>query len=153
MQTPLEEKLHELAGKINIAAFSIAALMFIVLNLVHWSWAFGEYDFTLSWHTLLQEVRFLMGALVVIIVAVPEGLPLSVTLALAFSMKTMAQENNLVKKMHACETIGSVNVIFTDKTGTLTQNRMTVVDKCVAPEKSTMLNIIGALNSTAEWPE
>ena len=151
MQTPLEEKLHELAGKINIAAFSIAALMFIVLNLVHWSWAFGEYDFTLSWQTLLQEVRFLMGALVVIIVAVPEGLPLSVTLALAFSMKTMARENNLVKKMHACETIGSVNVIFTDKTGTLTQNRMTVVDKCVAPEKSTMLNIIGALNSTAEW--
>ena len=126
-KTPLEEKLEELAGKINITAFSIATLMFIILNLVHWNFAFGTHEFTLSWDMLLTEIQFLMGAVVVIIVAVPEGLPLSVTLALAFSMKTMAKENNLVKKMHACETIGAVNVIFTDKTGTLTQNSMTVV--------------------------
>lgn len=149
--TPLEEKLHELAGKINIAAFSIAGLMFIILNLVHWNWAFGSHEWSWSWGTLLQEVQFLMGAVVVIIVAVPEGLPLSVTLALAFSMKTMAKENNLVKKMHACETIGAVNVIFSDKTGTLTQNCMTVVDMDVTEEDAVMLDMIGALNSTANW--
>ena len=150
-RTPLEEKLNELAGKINIAAFTVASLMFVILNLVHWDWAFGSHPFVLSWATLLQEVQFLMSSVVVIIVAVPEGLPLSVTLALAFSMKTMAKENNLVKKMHACETIGAVNVIFTDKTGTLTQNCMTVVEKDVVRGNGEMMNVIGALNSTAEW--
>lgn len=150
-KTPLEEKLDELAGKINIAAFTIAGVMFIILNLVHWNFAFGESAFTLSWDTLLTEVQFLMGAVVVIIVAVPEGLPLSVTLALAFSMKTMAKENNLVKKMHACETIGSVNVIFSDKTGTLTQNCMTVVEIDVKDDNIDKLNLVGALNSTANW--
>lgn len=150
-KTPLEEKLDELAGKINIAAFTVASLMFIILNLVHWDFAFGDNTFTWSLATLLTEVQFLMGAVVVIIVAVPEGLPLSVTLALAFSMKTMAKEKNLVKKMHACETIGAVNVIFSDKTGTLTQNCMTVVDVDVNDEHKDMLNIIGAINSTANW--
>ena len=150
-KTPLEEKLDELAGKINIAAFTVASLMFIILNLVHWDFALGDNVFSWSWNTVLTEVQFLMGAVVVIIVAVPEGLPLSVTLALAFSMKTMANEKNLVKKMHACETIGAVNVIFSDKTGTLTQNCMTVVDVDVKDENREMLNIIGAINSTANW--
>ena len=150
-KTPLEEKLDELAGKINIAAFTVAVLMFIILNLVHWDWAFGSHEWSWSWDMLLEEVQFLMGAVVVIIVAVPEGLPLSVTLALAFSMKTMAKENNLVKKMHACETIGAVNVIFSDKTGTLTQNCMTVVDKDVTDENAQLLDVVGALNSTANW--
>lgn len=152
-QTPLEEKLSELAGKINVAAFVIASTMFVILNLVHWDWAFGHSEFTLSAQTILQEVQFLMGAVVVVIVAVPEGLPLSVTLALAFSMKTMARENNLVKKMHACETIGAVNVIFTDKTGTLTQNRMTVVGMSADDEERDMLDMIGAVCSTANWSE
>lgn len=146
-KTPLEEQLDGLAEKINVAAFTVASVMFIILNVVHWM---GN-DFSWTWDMLLTEVRFLMGAVVVIIVAVPEGLPLSVTLALAFSMKTMAKENNLVKKMHACETIGAVNVIFTDKTGTLTQNCMTVVDTDLKPENKDLLNVIGALNSTANW--
>lgn len=150
-KTPLEEKLDELAKNINIAAFTVASLMFIILNLVHWDFALGDNVFSWSWDTVLTEVQFLMGAVVVIIVAVPEGLPLSVTLALAFSMKTMANEKNLVKKMHACETIGAVNVIFSDKTGTLTQNCMTVVDVDVKDENREMLNIIGAINSTANW--
>lgn len=145
-KTPLEEKLDELASKISIAAFIIAILMFMILNITHWS--NNEFTWTLS--TLLTEIKFLMSAVVVIIVAVPEGLPLSVTLALAFSMKTMAKENNLVKKMHACETIGSVNVIFTDKTGTLTQNQMTVVETDVFRENIELFDIIGVLNSTAE---
>lgn len=146
-KTPLEEQLDGLAAKINVAAFTVAGIMFVILNVMHWT---GN-DFSWTWDTLLTEVRFLMGAVVVIIVAVPEGLPLSVTLALAFSMKTMAKENNLVKKMHACETIGAVNVIFSDKTGTLTQNSMTVVDADVKADNKEMLNIIGALNSTANW--
>ncbi len=150
-QTPLEEKLHELAGKINIAAFTVSTLMFVILNVIHWDFGLGDHPFTWSLETLLQEAQFLMSAVVVIIVAVPEGLPLSVTLALAFSMKTMARENNLVKKMHACETIGAVNIIFTDKTGTLTQNCMTVVETEVAEEKKETFDIIGALNSTAQW--
>lgn len=150
-KTPLEEKLEELAQKINVAAFTVAGLMFVVLNLVHWDFAFGDEPFVWSWDMFLQEVQFLMGAVVVIIVAVPEGLPLSVTLALAFSMKTMAKEHNLIKKMHACETIGAVNVIFTDKTGTLTQNVMTVVDTDVQETDKAMLEVVGALNSTANW--
>ncbi len=150
-QTPLEEQLDALAGKISTAAFLVAGAMFIILNLVHWNFAFGDHSFSWSLDMLMSEVQFLMGAIVVIIVAVPEGLPLSVTLALAFSMKTMAKENNLVKKMHACETIGAVNVIFTDKTGTLTQNSMTVVDKDVKPENEAVMNMIGAVNSTANW--
>lgn len=149
--TPLEEKLGELAHKINIIAFGIAAVMFIMLNLAHWDFAFGEAHFAWDMELLKSEIMFLMGAVVVVIVAVPEGLPLSVTLALAFSMKTMARENNLVKKMHACETIGAVNVIFTDKTGTLTQNRMRVVDESVVEGKMEAFRIVGALNSTAEF--
>ncbi len=150
-KTPLEEKLEELAKKITIAAFTIAGLMFIILNLMHWDFAFGDYQFTWTIDTLMKEIQFLMGAVVIIIVAVPEGLPLSVTLSLAASMKTMAKENNLVKKMHASETIGAVNVIFTDKTGTLTQNMMTVVEMDVLPEKVEEFELIGALNSTANW--
>lgn len=147
-QTPLEQQLNGLAKKINVAAFTVASLMFIILNLMHWV----SYDGAPGWEEIiLTEVRFLMGAVVVVIVAVPEGLPLSVTMALAFSMKTMAKENNLVKKMHACETIGAVNVIFTDKTGTLTQNSMTVVDVDVMPEHQDMLEVIGAINATAQW--
>lgn len=150
-KTPLEEKLDELAGKINIAAFTVASVMFVILNLMHWDFAFGSHVFEWSLDMALREVQFLMAAVVVIIVAVPEGLPLSVTLALAFSMKTMAKENNLVKKMHACETIGAVNVIFSDKTGTLTQNSMTVVDTNLQVENKEIFDVIGALNSTANW--
>ena len=150
-QTPLQIKLEELAGKISIAAFVIATTMFVVLNLMHWDFAFGSHHFEWTIATLTKELAFLMSAIVVIIVAVPEGLPLSVTLALAFSMKTMARENNLVKKMHACETVGAVNVIFTDKTGTLTQNSMTVVDRDVKDDDKEIMDIIGAINSTANW--
>lgn len=150
-KTPLEVSLNALAEKINIAAFVIAGLMMLILNLMHWKWGLGSHAFSWTWETLLTEVRFLMESVVVIIVAVPEGLPLAVTLSLAFSMKTMARENNLVRKMHACETIGAVNVIFTDKTGTLTQNRMSVVDIDTKPENEELFKFVGAINSTANW--
>ena len=147
-RTPLEEKLDELASKISNIAFFVAGLMFVMFNVLHW---LRGAEFAWNLELLLTEIEFLMGAVVIVIVAVPEGLPLSVTMALAFSMKTMAKENNLVKKMHACETIGAVNVIFTDKTGTLTQNCMTVVEKCVKKEDEDLFNIIGAINSTANF--
>lgn len=146
--TPLQQQLNGLAKRINVIAFVIAGLMFLILNLVHWI----PYEGAAGWEEiLLTEVRFLMSAVVVVIVAVPEGLPLSVTMALAFSMKTMARENNLVKKMHACETVGAVDVIFTDKTGTLTQNSMTVVEADIVEGCEETLALVGALNSTANW--
>lgn len=150
-KTPLEVSLNALAEKINVAGFVVSGLMILILNLMHWDFGFGDVPFQWTWDTLFTEVRFLMEAVVVIIVAVPEGLPLAVTLALAFSMKTMAKEHNLVRKMHACETIGAVNLIFTDKTGTLTQNRMSVVDVDVKDENRTYLDFVGAINSSANW--
>lgn len=68
-----------------------------------------------------------MLSITIIVVAVPEGLPLAVTISLAFSVKKMVEENNLVKRLACCETMGSAHVICTDKTGTLTQNKMSVV--------------------------
>lgn len=151
-KTPLERMLALLAKKISVVGFSVAAIMFVVLNITHWDFALGTNKFSLlSLDTFYTELQFFMGAVVVIIVSVPEGLPLSVALALSFSMKTMAKEKNLVKKMHACETIGAVNVIFTDKTGTLTQNVMKVVDVDVLNENIDKFHLIGALNSTANW--
>lgn len=148
-KTPLEVQLDGLANKITTASFIVAGAMLVILNIMHY--AIGDNSFMWNLDTLLTEVKFLMAAVVVIIVAVPEGLPLSVTLALAFSMKTMAKENNLVKKMHACETIGAVNIIFSDKTGTLTQNSMSVVDCDVDANNKELLSVIGALNNSANW--
>ena len=71
-------------------------------------------------------LQTLMIAVTLIVVAVPEGLPMAVTLSLAYSMRRMLRTNNLVRKMHACETMGATTVICTDKTGTLTQNQMSV---------------------------
>ncbi|GIW73145.1 MAG: hypothetical protein KatS3mg102_2687 [Planctomycetota bacterium] len=84
-----------------------------------------------------QLLRYFMVAVVIIVVAVPEGLPMSVTLSLAYSMRRLAAANNLVRRMHACETIGAATVILTDKTGTLTLNRMRVVQAWVAGREST----------------
>ena len=78
--------------------------------------------------TVNDLLQFVMIAVALIVVAVPEGLPMAVTLALAYSMKRMARANNLIRKMHACETLGSTTLILTDKTGTLTKNEMTVVN-------------------------
>ena len=82
-----------------------------------------------GWSDLLSHtLRTLMVAITLIVVSVPEGLPMAVTLSLAYSMSRMLKTNNLVRRMHACETMGATTVICTDKTGTLTQNRMQVAD-------------------------
>ena len=90
-------------------------------------------------------------AVTLIVVSVPEGLPMAVTLSLAYSMSRMLKTNNLVRRMHACETMGAATVICTDKTGTLTQNRMQVADAVFFGSSSDELIEIGiAVNSTAE---
>ena len=146
IETPLNKQLNRLASLINKAAFTMAGILLILLNVNHF---FVQDSVDLSFMgILLSEVKFFMMAVTLVIVSVPEGMPLASTLSLAFSMKTMARENNLVKKMHACETIGAVNVIFSDKTGTLTQNKMTVVDVSKSGDENHMnLNI--CVNSTA----
>lgn len=148
IETPLNKQLNGLADVINKAAFTIAGLLFLFLNIHHFF--FTEFDPAFM-EIFKCEVKFIMAAVVLIVVAVPEGLPLSTTLALAFSMKTMAKENNLVKKMHACETIGAVRIIFTDKTGTLTQNKMSVVDSDIVNEDLIVIN--ACCNSTANISE
>ena len=82
-----------------------------------------------KWHTgpdLLRILDFIIVGIAVVVVAIPEGLPLAVTLSLAFSVKKMLKDNNLVRKMEACETMGGANNICSDKTGTLTMNQMTI---------------------------
>ena len=126
IKTPLNEQLDKLGHTITIASYVVAGLVlvfrllmyFVVDECVSFDWM----DFA---HYLLNS---LMIAITLIVVAVPEGLPMSVTLSLALSMHRMLETNNLVRKMHACETMGAVTVICTDKTGTLTQNRMSVSD-------------------------
>jgi Ca2+-transporting ATPase len=122
IETPLNKQLNRLGDLITYASYAIAgtiiaarlALYFTGAETIDWLDA-GSYIL----HTL-------MIAVTVIVVAVPEGLPMSVTLSLALSMKRMLSTNNLVRKMHACETMGAATVICTDKTGTLTQNQMNV---------------------------
>lgn len=121
-QTPLDKQLNTLASFITKASYVIAAIIFIARTVIY-----------LTDHPVLDWLSFgsyllstAMIAVTVIVVAVPEGLPMSVTLSLAMSMKRMLANNNLVRKMHACETMGAATVICTDKTGTLTQNQMRV---------------------------
>ena len=126
VETPLNKQLNKLAGLINKIAFGAATIL--IISLV------GKYFFIDTAYVgkdvlgiVNDLLQFLMIAVALIVAAVPEGLPMAVTLALAYSMKRMANDNNLIKKMHACETLGAVNTIFTDKTGTLTENKMSVV--------------------------
>lgn len=126
VETPLNKQLNKLAELINKIAFGAAAIL--IISLV------GKYFFIDTAYVgkdalgiVNDMLQFLMIAVALIVAAVPEGLPMAVTLALAYSMKRMANDNNLIKKMHACETLGAVNTIFTDKTGTLTENKMSVV--------------------------
>ncbi|WP_301789887.1 HAD-IC family P-type ATPase, partial [Bacteroides caecimuris] len=105
-----------------------------------------------DWSLLLAHtLKTLMVAVTLIVVAVPEGLPMAVTLSLAYSMSRMLKTNNLVRKMHACETMGATTVICTDKTGTLTQNQMQVYKTNFFGEPSNEVLYEGiAVNSTAQ---
>ena len=148
-QTPLDKQLNTLASFITKASYVIAAVIFIARTVIYLT-EHPVIDWLLFGSYLLSTA---MIAVTVIVVAVPEGLPMSVTLSLAMSMKRMLANNNLVRKMHACETMGAASVICTDKTGTLTQNQMRVHEAAFdyTPE-SGVENIIFesiAANSTA----
>ena len=128
VKTPLNEQLDRLADLITKVSYGIAALVIVGRLIVYFADPTHSLD-NLDWVSfggyLLNTV---MIAITVVVVAVPEGLPMSVTLSLAYSMRSMMATNNLVRKMHACETMGATTVICTDKTGTLTQNQMTIYE-------------------------
>lgn len=147
VKTPLDEQLENLGKLISRVAYGIAAVIIIGRLIVYFTDS-TSYDFVSLTTYLLQTI---MIAVALIAVAVPEGLPMAITLSLAYSMRRMLRTHNLVRKMHACETMGATTVICTDKTGTLTQNRMTVADTFfLVPQDQMPLIYEGiAVNSTA----
>ena len=150
VKTPLNlqlDRLAKLISKVGGAVATTSFLIFLVHNILT----------NPLWHTTnyvgMTEVvlRYFMMAVTLIVMAVPEGLPMAVTLALALNMRRMLKSNNLVRKLQASETMGAVTVICTDKTGTLTENRMTVVKVMMGdgtPNTQHLFNAI-ALNTTA----
>lgn len=154
-QTPLNIQLTKLANLIGKAGFTIAALTFIVFTSKDlYSFITSENFIGINdWHSWLEIARivlkYFMMAVTLIVVAVPEGLPMSVTLSLALNMRRMLKTNNLVRKMHACETMGAITVICTDKTGTLTQNLMQVYEAQVDESQPDLVAEGIAANSTA----
>lgn len=144
-QTPLNKQLDKLSGVIGKIGFIVAGLTFMALVVRDLVLGIVTFSFTLDNLTIL--LSFFMIAVTLIVVAVPEGLAMSVTLSLAYSMRKMTAGNTLVRKMHACETMGATTVICTDKTGTLTQNKMQVQHSSIKVDEEFAKAI--ALNSTA----
>lgn len=146
VKTPLNEQLERLGKLISRVAYTVAIL--VVAGRI------GMYLFTQPFDLvpfLTYMLQTVMIAVALIVVSVPEGLPMAVTLSLAYSMRSMLKTNNLVRKLHACETMGATTVICTDKTGTLTQNRMQVYKTNFfgSPSDDILLEGI-AVNSTAQ---
>ena len=154
VETPLNMQLDNLGKWISTASFVIAALI-IVGRLLLFAFSGGFTSEDVSWVETLEFIfASVMIAVTLIVVAVPEGLPMSITVSLAMSMRRMLKENSLVRKLHACETMGAATVICTDKTGTLTCNRMTVVE-CEMQSEAMHDDMVRcmAINSTAELTE
>ena len=147
VKTPLTEQLERLGKLITWASYTIAALILIARIIMFFS------NFSFEWVRFLQYLLdSIMICVTLIVVAVPEGLPMAVTLSLAYSMRRMLKTNNLVRKMHACETMGATTVICTDKTGTLTQNQMRVSEMAIdreTEEHKALAREAIAVNSTA----
>ena len=154
IKTPLNEQLDGLAKKITIISYTFAGII-IVARLLDY-FLTQPFDTVTFLSSLLQT---LMVAVTLVVAAVPEGLPMAVTLSLAYSMRRMLQTNNLVRKMHACETMGATTIICTDKTGTLTQNQMQIhqtnflgLNEAQELDNSEFANLVKegiAVNSTA----
>ncbi len=148
VKTPLNEQLDGLGDLITKISYGFAAAIIVGRIIMFFISMEGGFDFVRFVAYLLQT---LMIAVTLIVVAVPEGLPMAVTLSLAYSMRRMLRTNNLVRKMHACETMGATTVICTDKTGTLTQNQMQVAHTDFFGQPSDEVLYEGiAVNSTAQ---
>ena len=151
-QTPLNIQLTKLANLIGKIGFTIAILTFVIFTTKDLYFYFQNHEVT-GWNQWLAVanivLKYFMMAVTLIVVAVPEGLPMSVTLSLALNMRRMLKTNNLVRKMHACETMGAITVICTDKTGTLTQNLMQVYEAKLDESNPDLISEGIAANSTA----
>nr|WP_300286490.1 calcium-translocating P-type ATPase, PMCA-type [uncultured Alistipes sp.] len=147
-ETPLNRQLQKLSKLIGRVGISLAVVTFAALCI---KGVFFEGLLAADWLTIASEIlRYFMVAVTLIVVAVPEGLPMSVTLSLAVNMRRMLKTNNLVRKMHASETMGAITVICTDKTGTLTRNEMRVHEiRFYDPEGERLIGEGIAANSTA----
>ena len=150
VRTPLDEQLDRLGKWVAKMSYVVGVGIIVGRILIYFfSPSYQGFDLMPFIAYVLQT---LMIAVTLVVVSVPEGLPMAVTLSLAYSMRRMLKTNNLVRKMHACETMGATTVICTDKTGTLTQNQMRVDDAQfygVAPDSSAVTEGI-AVNSTAQ---
>ena len=131
VKTPLNEQLDRLGNAISVASYVIAGMITIIRLVMYFHYEAIDGDPFVWMDFIRYLLNTLMIAITLIVVAVPEGLPMSVTLSLALSMRRMLETNNLVRKMHACETMGAATVICTDKTGTLTKNRMSLGAICI----------------------
>lgn len=148
-ETPLNNQLNKLSSFVNRYSFIIAGIIFVVCTITGSLHLYHTTD-NVEWYMIVKLLLDnFMIAVTLIVMAVPEGLPMAVTLSLALNMRRMLKTNNLVRKMHACETMGAITVICTDKTGTLTQNKMQVVEMLTTSEQSTFLYEGIAVNSTA----
>src|SRR5688572_2673722 len=159
--TPLQERLSALADRIGLFGLGAAILTFLALAIS--GFARGSIPLAATMQTGAELLEFLIVAVTIVVVAVPEGLPLAVTISLAYSVRKMARAKNLVRKLSSCETMGAATCICSDKTGTLTKNRMSVVaahirgntiDHAPAPEELSMEDLellagISSINSTA----
>ena len=152
VQTPLYVQLDKLAKMISKVGsiVSVAAFVIFLVHDILTNPAWGGKDYFYMAEIVLN---YFMMAVTLIVMAVPEGLPMAVTLSLALNMRRMLKSNNLVRKLHACETMGAVTVICTDKTGTLTQNQMQVDSLEMKNGDEALLDAAIALNSTAELNE
>jgi len=150
VETPLNKQLDQLGTLLTRASYIIAGLI-VIGRIIYYLFAVDS-----AQHTPLFFVEYLLHSIMIavtlIVVAVPEGLPMSVTVSLALSMRKMLKENNLVRRLHACETMGAATVICTDKTGTLTQNKMTVIKSHFVCDEESVIDSV-AVNSTAELSE
>lgn len=149
-ETPLSKKLNGLADWITNASYVLAVL--IIIGRIVWYFVSYDADFSSGdfWVDFVSYVlKTIMIAVTLVVVAVPEGLPMSVTLSLAFSMRKLMKSNTLPRTMHACETMGAASVICTDKTGTLTKNMMEVADSKLGDVAEKLLAEMIAVNTTA----
>jgi Ca2+-transporting ATPase len=152
VKTPLYVQLDKLASMISKVGSVVSVATFVIF-LVHdilTNPAWGGKDYFYMAEIVLD---YFMMAVTLIVMAVPEGLPMAITLSLALNMRRMLKSNNLVRKLHACETMGAVTVICTDKTGTLTQNQMQVDELLPKDDNQHLLDVAIAINSTAELDE